>query len=112
MSEAIAEEDILYRLRPYGAGQTPKSLATIANLRNICESHLKSKYHIKIIDLPETPQRAKGDQLVAVPTLVRTLPQSMRKAIGDLRHEKVLVGLDIRRSDGQKGRWTGVRQRR
>ena len=104
MSEAIAEEDILYELRLYVAGQTPKSLATIANLRNICELHFKSKYRIEVIDLLVTPQLAKGDQLVAVPTLVRTLPQPIRKVIGDLSDtEKVLVGLDIRRSDGQKG---------
>ena len=104
MSDAMAEEDILYELRLYVSGQTPKSLATIENLGKICESNFKSKYRIEVIDLQIMPQLAKEDQIVAVPTLVRILPQPIRKVIGDLSDtEKVLVGLDIRRSDGQRG---------
>ncbi|MGD0817272.1 MAG: circadian clock KaiB family protein [Methanomassiliicoccales archaeon] len=104
MSEVIAEEGVLHVLRLYVAGQTPKSLATIANLRKICELNFKFNYRIEVIDLLVTPQLAKGDQIVAVPTLIITLPPPIRKVIGDLSDtEKVLVGLDLRRSDGQKG---------
>jgi circadian clock protein KaiB len=104
MSEAIAEKAILYEPRLCVAGPTPRSLATIANLRNICELRFKSKYHIEVIDLLVTPQLAKGDHLVAVPTLVRTLPQPIRKVRGGLSDtEKIIVGLNIGRSDGQKG---------
>ena len=89
-----------YELRLYVAGQTPKSLAALANLRKICEENLDCKYHIEVIDLMENPQLARGDQIVAVPTLVRKLPPPMKKIIGDLSNEeKVLVGLDIRPHD-------------
>jgi len=87
-----------YELRLYVAGQTPKCLAAFSNLKTICEEHLKGRYHIEIIDLLETPALARGDQILAVPTLVRKLPEPVRKIIGDLSNtERVLVGLDIRR---------------
>jgi circadian clock protein KaiB len=79
------------------AGQTPKSLTAFSNLKKICENHLKGHYHIKVIDLVQQPQLSKGDQILAVPTLVRKLPQPMRRIIGDLSDtERVLVGLDLR----------------
>ena len=87
----------LWDLRLYVAGQTPKSLLAFANLHRICEEHLKGRYRIEVIDLLETPQLAKGHQIVAVPTLVRNLPTPLRKIIGDLSNtERVLVGLDLR----------------
>jgi circadian clock protein KaiB len=86
-----------WQLRLYVAGQTPKSLAAFANLKSICEEHLADKYRIEIIDLLENPTLAKGDQILAIPTLVRKLPEPVRKIIGDLSNtERVLVGLDIR----------------
>lgn len=100
MSKDPTQETVAYELRLYVAGQTPKSLAAIANLRSICEENLKGKYRIEVIDLMKTPQLAKGDQIVAVPTLVRNLPRPIKKIIGDLSNEeKVLVGLDIRSMD-------------
>ena len=79
------------------AGQTPKSLAAFANLKKICEEHLKGKYHIEVIDLLKNPQLASGDQILAIPTLVRKLPQPIKKIIGDLSNTlRVLVGLDVR----------------
>jgi circadian clock protein KaiB len=87
----------VWELRLYVAGQTPKSLAAFANLKRICEEHLEGRYRIEVIDLLENPQLAKGDQIFAIPTLVRQLPQPLRKIIGDLSNtERVLVGLDIR----------------
>jgi circadian clock protein KaiB len=84
-------------LRLYIAGQTPKSLSALSNLKNICEAHLRGKYQIEIIDLVKTPQLAQGDQILAIPTLVRNLPTPIRKIIGDLSNtERVLVGLDLR----------------
>lgn len=86
-----------YNLRLYVAGQTPKSLAAIANLKNLCENHLSGRYTIEVIDLLVTPQLAAGDQIVALPTLVRHLPPPLKRVIGDLSNtERVLVGLDIR----------------
>ncbi len=86
-----------WELRLYVAGQTPKSITAFANLKRICEEHLKGKYTIEVIDLIENPQLAKGDQILAIPTLVRKLPEPMRKIIGDLSDkDKVLVGLDLR----------------
>ena len=91
------EEKEVYLLRLYVAGQTPKSLAAIINLRKICEERLKGHYKIEVIDLTINPQLAKGDQIVALPTLVRRLPPPIKKIIGDLSNsEKVLVGLDIK----------------
>jgi circadian clock protein KaiB len=85
-----------YTLRLYVAGQTKKSLAAFANLKNICEEHLCGRYKIEVVDLLENPQLAKGDQILAVPTLVRRLPPPIRKIIGDLSNtERVLVGLDL-----------------
>jgi circadian clock protein KaiB len=87
----------VYTLRLYVAGQTPKSLAAFANLQRICEEHLAGRYTIEVIDLLEHPQLARGDQIFAIPTLVRRLPEPLRKIIGDLSDtEKVLVGLDLR----------------
>lgn len=86
-----------WELRLYIAGQTQKSVTAFANLKRICEQHLAGKYRIEVIDLLKNPQLARGDQILAVPTLVRTLPEPMRKIIGDLSNqERVLVGLDIR----------------
>jgi circadian clock protein KaiB len=85
-----------YQLRLYVAGQTPKSIRAFANLKKICEEHLKSRYTIEVIDLLENPQLAKGDQILAIPTLVRKLPEPIRKIIGDLSNtQRVLVGLNI-----------------
>lgn len=86
-----------YDLRLYVAGQTPRSVQALANLTKICEEYLAGRYRIHIIDLLEKPQLAKGDQILAIPTLVRTLPEPIRKIIGDLSNkERVLVGLDVR----------------
>ncbi len=86
-----------WQLRLYVAGQTPKCLTALANLKKICEEHLAGEYEIEIIDLLERPQLARGDQILAIPTLVRKLPEPMHKIIGDLSNtERVLVGLDLR----------------
>lgn len=86
-----------WALKLYVAGTGPKSIAAFANLRKICEEHLKGEYEIEVIDLIAHPQLAKGDQILAVPTLVRKLPVPIRKIIGDLSNtERVLVGLDIK----------------
>jgi len=85
-----------WNLRLYVAGQTPRSLSAFKNLNEICEQYLKGKYNIEVIDLMENPTLARGDQILAIPTLVRKLPQPIRKIIGDLSNtERVLVGLDI-----------------
>jgi circadian clock protein KaiB len=84
-------------LRLYVAGQTPKSVTALTNLKSFCEEHLAGKYRIEVIDLLEHPQLARGDQILAIPTLVRRLPEPIRKIIGDLSNtERVLVGLDLR----------------
>jgi circadian clock protein KaiB len=86
-----------YDLRLYVAGATPKSLAAIANLRSICEVHLAGRFSIEIIDLVQAPELASVDQILALPTLVRRLPEPLRRIIGDLsKTDRVLVGLDIR----------------
>lgn len=86
-----------FNLRLYVAGQTPKSLAAIANLKRICEENLAGRYKIEVIDLVVQPQLAAGDQIVAIPTLVRRLPPPLKRMIGDLSNsEKVIVGLDLR----------------
>ena len=91
-----------WELRLYIAGQTPKAVAAFANLKRICEQHLKGQYRIEVIDLLEDPQLARGDQILAVPTLVRKLPKPMKKIIGDLSNEaRVLVGLDVRPLKGE-----------
>ena len=85
-----------WNLKLYVAGQTPRCLAAFANLKKICDEHLAGKYTIEVVDLRKDPQLAKGDQIIAIPTLVRKLPQPIRKIIGDLSDsERVLVGLDL-----------------
>ena len=86
-----------FELRLYVAGQTAKSLAAFANLKRICETHLAGQYRIEVIDLTKTPALAAGDQIFAVPTLVRRLPEPIKKTIGDLSNEeRVLVGLNVK----------------
>ena len=86
-----------WKLRLYVAGQTAKSLQAFANLKQICEKHLGDRYRIEVVDLMKNPELAKGDQIFAIPTLVRKLPEPVRKIIGDLSNtERVLVGLDLR----------------
>lgn len=90
-----AEADA-WTLRLYVAGQTPKSITAFINLKKICEEHLAGRYRIEVIDLLENPQLAQGDQILAIPTLVRKLPVPVRKIIGDLSNtERVLIGLDL-----------------
>jgi circadian clock protein KaiB len=90
-------QEPVWDLRLYVAGQTAKSLLAFANLKRICEEHLAGEYRIEVIDLMKNPQLAKGDQILALPTLVRKLPHPVRKIIGDLSNtERVLVGLDLR----------------
>ena len=86
-----------WQLRLYVAGQTPRSVTALANLQRICDTHLAGRYEIEVIDLVQNPKLAAGDQILAVPTLVRKLPEPIRKVIGDLSdEERVLIGLDIR----------------
>ena len=86
-----------FDLRLYVAGQTARSLTAIANLQRICDQHLEGRYRIEVIDLLERPQLARGDQILALPTLVRKLPEPIRKLVGDLSDtERALVGLDLR----------------
>jgi circadian clock protein KaiB len=88
-------------MKLYVAGQTPKSLAALANLNKICKEHLQGRYVLQVIDLMKTPQLAQGDQILAIPTLVRQLPVPIRKIIGDLSDlERVVVGLDLRGKGG------------
>jgi len=99
-SASRRRESKLWQLRLYVAGQTPKSVAAFSNLKAICESHLEGRYRIEVIDLVEHPQLSAGDQILAIPTLVRKLPEPVRKIIGDLSDtERVLVGLDLRSGD-------------
>jgi circadian clock protein KaiB len=94
--ETSASRPERYDLRLYVAGQTPKSVAAFANLKRICEEHLRDRYSIEIVDLMEHPQLARGEQIVAIPTLVRKLPEPIRKIVGDLSNtERTLVGLQI-----------------
>ena len=93
----VPTDGLIYNLRLYVAGQTPKSLTAISNLKRICEEHLAGRYNVEVIDLLKTPQLAEGDQIVALPTLVRHLPPPLKRIIGNLSDtERVLVGLDIR----------------
>jgi circadian clock protein KaiB len=86
-----------WELRLYVAGQTPRSLAALENLRKLCDEHLAGKYHIEVVDLMVNPQLSRDDQIIALPTLVRKLPPPLRKIIGDLSDkERVLVGLQLR----------------
>lgn len=93
----MTKKEKTWELRLYVAGQTPKCISAIQNLKRYCETHLKGMYRIEVIDLLEHPQLAEGDQIFAIPTLVRKMPEPIRKIIGDLSNEeKVLVGLNIR----------------
>ena len=96
-SKTTEKKAVKYELRLYVAGNTPKSVAALSNLEKYCEEHLKGQYKIEVIDLLVQPQLAEGDQILAIPTLVRKVPVPIRKIIGDLSNEeKVLVGLNIR----------------
>ncbi len=96
-SEKGRDRENFWELRLYVAGQSPKSMTAFANLKRICEEKLAGRYTIEVVDLLENPKLAKGDQILAIPTLVRKLPEPVRKIIGDLSHtERVLVGLDLR----------------
>jgi len=89
-----------WNLRLYVAGQTPKSIKALDNLKKLCDEHLSGRYTIEVMDLTVNPQLARGDQILALPTLVRKLPPPLRKIIGDLSNtERVLVGLDLRPGD-------------
>ena len=93
----MSREEEKWELRLYVAGKTPKSVTALTNLKKYCETHLKGLYRIEVVDLLVHPQLAEGDQIFAIPTLVRKVPEPIRKIIGDLSNEeKVLVGLDIR----------------
>jgi circadian clock protein KaiB len=97
--EASVQEDETdrYQLRLYVAGQTAKSIKAFRNLKLLCDSHLAGRYDIEVVDLLENPQLGAGDQILAIPTLVRRLPEPLKRIIGDLSNtERVLVGLDIR----------------
>jgi circadian clock protein KaiB len=96
MDRVMNEQQDGYNLRLYVAGQTPKSVAAIANLKRLCDKHLAGRYAVEIIDLMKDPALAQRDQIVAIPTLIRQLPEPLKRIIGDLSNaEKVLVGLDI-----------------
>ncbi len=95
--KGAAAKDEQWDLRLYVAGQTPKSLNAFANLKRMCEEHVPGRYHIEVVDLLKNPQLAAGDQIVAIPTLVRKLPKPLRKIVGDLSNtERALVGLQLR----------------
>jgi circadian clock protein KaiB len=95
MHESGVEKDH-YNLKLYIAGQTPKSIAAIANLKRLCEQHLAGRYNVEVVDLVENPRLAQNDQIVAIPTLIRSLPAPVRRIIGDLSNtERVLVGLEL-----------------
>jgi circadian clock protein KaiB len=95
--QELMAKDAIWELRLYVAGQTSKSVTAFANLKRICDEHLAGKYTIEVVDLLESPQLAQGDQIVAIPTLVRKLPEPIRKIVGDLSNtERTLVGLQLR----------------
>jgi len=97
MQQTFAVEASPYMLRLYVAGQTPKCMRAFSNLKRICEQYLTNRYQIEMIDLLGNPALARGDQILAVPTLVRRLPEPVRKIIGDLSNtQRVLAGLDLR----------------
>ena len=96
VNDSYNSDDEIWILKLYVAGQSPKSVTAFKNLKKICEEHLEGKYKIKIIDLLENPQLGKGDQILAIPTLIRQLPEPVKKIISDLSNtERVLVGLDL-----------------
>ena len=89
-----------WNLRLYTAGQSPKSLAALANLKRVCEEHLSGRYSIEVVDLMKNPRLAKDDQIVAIPTLVRKLPEPLRRIVGDLSDtERTLVGLQLKQRE-------------
>jgi circadian clock protein KaiB len=93
----VPPDEEFFELRLYIAGETSRSLVALANLKKICEEHLQGRYRIEVIDLLKHPQLARGDQILAIPTLVRKLPEPIRKLVGDLSNtERALVGLDLR----------------
>ena len=95
-----------WRLRLYVAGQTPRSITALANLRRLCEERLAGRYHIEVIDLLSQPHLARRDEIVVIPPLVRKLPPPIRRIIGDLSNEeRVLVGLDVSDGRTRRGRW-------
>jgi circadian clock protein KaiB len=99
-----ADHEPAIKLRLYVAGQTPKSMAALSNLQKICAAHMDGKYDLEVIDLMKHPQLAQGDQILAIPTLVRNLPVPIRKIIGDLSNvDRVLVGLDLRGPQREAG---------
>ncbi|RBP46359.1 circadian clock protein KaiB [Roseimicrobium gellanilyticum] len=94
---AASEDHDSWKLRLYVAGQTPKSLTAFANLKRLCEEHLAGRYEIEVIDLVKKPQLAQNDQILAIPTLVRKLPEPIKRIIGDLSNlERVMVGMDLK----------------
>jgi circadian clock protein KaiB len=96
MKSSARQQEKTWDLRLYVAGQTPKSITALANLKRLCEEHLENQYRIEVIDLARDPQLARKDQILAIPTLVRNLPTPIKKIIGDLSNtEKVLLGLDV-----------------
>lgn len=98
--ETLVGQPERYELRLYVAGQTPRSVAAFANLKRLCEEHMRGRYSIEIVDLMEHPQLARGEQIIAIPTLVRKLPQPIRKIVGDLSNtERTLVGLQVHPRD-------------
>jgi circadian clock protein KaiB len=104
MQAIDASQNEMWELRLYVAGVTPKSVEAFSNLKKICEEYLAGKYHIEVIDLMENPRLARGDQILAIPTLVRKLPEPLKKIIGDLSDtERVLVGLNLRPFKPSKG---------
>jgi len=95
-NDILSGEGAHWEFTLYVAGQTPKSITALANLKRLCEQHLPGKYRLEIIDLMENPSRAKIDQILAIPTLIRKVPEPIRKVIGDLSNtDRVLVGLDL-----------------
>jgi circadian clock protein KaiB len=97
MSETHPAVNEKWNLRLYTAGQSPKSLAALANLKRVCEEHLAGRYSIEVVDLLKNPRLAKDDQIVAIPTLVRKLPEPLRRIVGDLSDtERALVGLQLK----------------
>lgn len=100
-AKKTADPDV-WNLRLYVAGQTPKSITAFTNLKQLCEKHLPGRYRIEIVDLVQQPQLAQNDQIVALPTLVRKLPEPIKRVIGDLSNlERVMVGLDLQSASSQ-----------
>lgn len=99
--ESATADEETWNLRLYIAGQTAKSITALANLKRICDRELKGRYHVEVIDLMKNPELARSDQIVAIPTLVRKIPEPMRRIIGDLSSlDKVLLGLEMAKASG------------